>query len=130
MDHQGTLIYLHLATVMPALFIGTYLMVNSKGTPRHRALGKAYMSLLLVTAIVSLFLRAQVGPKFLGHFGYIHLLSFLTLYAVPMAYYSARTRNVRRHRRLMVLTYVGAIVIAGLFAFLTPGRVLYKLMFA
>lgn len=129
MHAQQLLIYFHLATVMPALLIGTYLMLNPKGTPIHRALGKGYMSLLLVTSIASFFMQAQIGPKLWGHFGYIHILSVLTLYSVPMAYYTARTHNVKRHKRLMVLTYLGAIVVASFFAVLTPGRIFYKLIF-
>ncbi len=130
MDMQKLLTYFHLLTVMPALVIGTYIMLKPKGTPPHRLLGKLYMSLLLVTAIASLFMQAQIGPKLFNHFGYIHLLSVLTLYSVPMAYYMARTHNIKRHKRFMVLTYVGAVVIAGLFAFLTPGRVLHSVLFS
>ncbi|AXQ27961.1 DUF2306 domain-containing protein [Solimonas sp. K1W22B-7] len=130
MDTQKLLIYFHLVTVMPALVIGTYILLKPKGTPSHRLLGKWYMSLLIVTALASFFMQAQVGPRLFNHFGYIHLVSVLTLYSVPMAYYTARKRNVKRHKRLMVLTYIGAVVIAGLFALFTPGRVLYSVLFA
>lgn len=130
MNVQTFLIYFHLITVMPALLIGTYIMLQPKGTPPHRLLGKIYMSLLMITAIASFFLQAQVGPKLFNHFGYIHLLSVLTVYAVPMAYITARQRKIKRHKRLMALTYAGAIVLAALFALLTPGRVLYKALVA
>jgi uncharacterized membrane protein len=130
MDTQKLLIYFHLLTVMPALVIGAYILLKPKGTPPHRLLGKLYMSLLIVTAVASFFMQAQVGARLFDHFGYIHLVSLLTLYSVPMAYYTARKRNVRRHKRLMVLTYIGAILIAGLFALFTPGRVLYGVLFA
>ena len=36
--HQ--LAYLHLATVLPAFALGTYLLLNRKGTPIHRRLGR------------------------------------------------------------------------------------------
>ncbi|MGI2171921.1 hypothetical protein ACROAE_17320 [Shewanella sp. MF05960] len=44
------------------------------------------MLLMLFTAIVSLLMPAQLGTLFFNHFGYIHLLSLLTLYAVPAGY--------------------------------------------
>jgi uncharacterized membrane protein len=52
------------------------------------------MVLMLFTAIVSLFMPAQLGSSFLNHFGYIHLLSLLTFYAVPAAYFYRKKGNV------------------------------------
>ena len=62
------LAYFHLATVLPAFLIGTYLLVNRKGTPTHRMFGKVYISLMLITALLTLFMAAQVGPVLIGHF--------------------------------------------------------------
>jgi uncharacterized membrane protein len=118
------LAYFHLATVLPAFLIGTYLLANRKGTPTHRMLGKVYMSLMLVTALLTLFMAAQVGPVLIGHFGYVHLFSLLVLYAVPSAYFAVRKGNIAQHKRSMLLLYTGAILIAGGFTF-TPGRMLY-----
>ncbi|MGY0578609.1 MAG: DUF2306 domain-containing protein [Paraglaciecola chathamensis] len=118
------LAYFHLATVLPAFLIGTYLLANRKGTPTHRTLGKVYMGLMLVTALLTLFMAAQVGPVLIGHFGYVHLFSLLVLYAVPSAYFAVRKGNIAQHKRSMLLLYVGAILIAGGFTF-TPGRMLY-----
>jgi uncharacterized membrane protein len=87
-------------------------------------LGKVYMSLMLVTALLTLFMAAQVGPVLIGHFGYVHLFSLLVLYAVPSAYFAVRKGNIAKHKRSMLLLYVGAILIAGGFTF-TPGRMLY-----
>lgn len=124
---MNALIGFHLATVLPAVGIGTYIIVRPKGTPVHRLLGKVYMVLLLITALASFFMQAQLGPRLFNHFGYIHLLSVLTMYSVPMAYYTARTGKIKRHRRLMVLTYAGAVLLAGFFALATPGRVLHEI---
>ena len=92
------LAYIHLVTVVPAFVIGTYLLLTKKGTPNHKRFGRIYMVLMLVTANISLFMQAQVGPLLFSHFGYIHLLSFLTIYAVPVAYVSARNGNIKRHK--------------------------------
>ena len=122
------LAYFHLATVLPAFLIGTYLLANRKGTPKHRLLGKIYMSLMLITALSTLFMRAEVGPMIIGHFGYVHLLSLLVLYAVPSAYIAVRKGNIAKHKRSMVLLYVGAILLAGGFTFM-PGRMMHTWFF-
>ncbi len=118
------LAYLHLGTVFPAFLIGTFLLLNRKGTPAHKVLGKIYMSLMLVTALVTLFMSAGVGPTLLGHFGFIHLFSFLVFYSVPTAYLALRAGNIKKHRGMIGL-YVGGILIAGGFTFV-PGRLLHS----
>ncbi|RPA58166.1 DUF2306 domain-containing protein [Shewanella frigidimarina] len=128
MDYSH-LSYLHLATVVPAFFIGSYLLVVRKGTAKHKALGKIYMVLMLFTAIVSLFMPAQLGASFLNHFGYIHLLSLLTLYAVPAGYFYIKKGNVRGHKRSMIILYCGGLIVAGTFAFM-PGRLLHDWIFS
>ena len=119
------LAYLHLGTVFPAFLIGTFLLLNRKGTPAHKVLGKIYMSLMLVTALVTLFMSAGVGPTLLGHFGFIHLFSFLVFYFVPTAYLALRGGNIKKHRDSMIGLYVGGILIAGGFTFV-PGRLLHS----
>lgn len=118
------LAYLHLATVVPAFFIGTYLLLRRKGTTQHRRLGRIYLPLMFITACITLFMPAEVGPRFFGHFGYIHSLSLLTLATVPTAYFAARHHNVLLHRWNMLGLYFGGLIIAGGFAF-TPGRLLH-----
>jgi uncharacterized membrane protein len=122
-------ISLHLATVTPAAVIGAYLLLRAKGTPFHRLLGKAYMVLMLTTALLSLLIPAAVGPQLLGHFGAIHLLSLLVLYSVPGAYIAAKKRNVPAHKSHMIGVYVGGVLVAGLFT-LAPGRYLHQLLFS
>jgi uncharacterized membrane protein len=122
------LMFIHLATVIPAFFLGTILLFLKKGTVLHRKLGKIYMLIMLITATITLGMPAQVGPRFLGHFGWIHSFSFLTLYTVPTAYFAIRKGRVKAHQRKMILLYFGAIIIAGGFTFF-PGRYLHTLFF-
>ena len=119
------LAYFHLATVVPAFFLGTFLLLNRKGTRVHKLLGKAYMGLMLLTALVTLFMAAEVGPTLLGHFGFIHFFSFLVLYSVPTAYLAARKGRIKTHKANMLGLYIGGMVIAGAFAF-SPGRLLHS----
>ena len=99
-----------------------------KGTPLHKRLGRVYAGLILVTAAVALIMPAEVGPRILGHFGFIHLFSILVLVCVPLAVYNIRRGNVSGHRFNMVGVYVGGILIAGTFAFM-PGRILHGWFF-
>ncbi len=122
------LMYLHLATVLPAFIIGTILLLIKKGTTFHKVSGRLYMILMLITAVVTLFMPAHVGVRFFKHFGWIHLFSFLTIYTVPTAYTAIKKGNVKAHKRKMILLYVGAILIAGGFT-LMPGRYLHDVLF-
>lgn len=71
------LAYLHLATVVPAFVIGAFQLLRRKGTPSHKLLGKIYMVLMLATAFITLAMPAEVGPRFVNHFGFIHAFSLL-----------------------------------------------------
>ena len=122
------LTYLHLGSLVPAFVIGTYLLLNRKGTPIHRFLGKIYMGLMLFAAFITLFMEALVGPKFLNHFGFLHLLSLFVLYTVPTAYRAIRVGNIKLHKRKMVGLYVGALLVAGAFT-LSPGRLIHSWLF-
>lgn len=82
------------------------------------------MGLMFLTATVTLFMPAQVGPTVFNHFGYLHLLSFLVLRTVPAAYIAARQGNIKAHRRHMVGMYIGSLLLAGSFS-LMPGRLMY-----
>ena len=122
------LVYFHLATIIPAFFIGTYLLVSRKGTPGHRSLGKLYMMLMLVTSFITLVMPAEVGPRFLQHFGFIHLLSLLVLLSVPTAFIAVKNGNIGLHRKSMVSLYIGGLLVAGGFT-LMPGRLMHQWIF-
>lgn len=119
------LAYIHLATVLPAFVIGALLLICRKGSSFHQSLGRIYMSLMLGTALITLCMSAHLGPTFLGHFGFIHLFSFLVLYCVPRAYFAARSGRIKTHRNNMIGLYLGGIIIAGAFTF-APGRLLHQ----
>jgi uncharacterized membrane protein len=122
------LAYFHLATVVPAFFIGAFQLLRRKGTPLHKLLGKIYMVLMLATSLITLGMPAEVGPRFLNHFGFIHTFSAITLLNVPIAYFAARRGDIKIHRAAMISLYIGGILIAGTLAFL-PGRMLHTWLF-
>jgi uncharacterized membrane protein len=110
----------HLATVIPAMPLGLYVFLSKKGDARHRLLGKVWLGLMTATALASLFIRESND----GQFSLIHLLSAMTLIAVPRAIWTAKTGNIEAHRRTVTSLFLGAIVIAGLFTFV-PGRLMW-----
>lgn len=121
-------IRIHLATVIPAFALGTYLIIVSrKGAPIHRTLGYVYLTLMSITAVAALFIH-EVNPS--GPFGFslIHLFVPLTVFSVYGAISGARTHNIKRHRGAMIGLYVGGLLIAGGLTFL-PGRVMYRIFF-
>jgi uncharacterized membrane protein len=122
------LMYMHLVTVVPCFVIGTILLLIRKGTKIHVLFGRVYMVLMLITATITLFMQAQVGPRVFDHFGFIHCFSILTIYTIPTAYWAIKKGNVKSHKRKMILLYFGAIIIAGGFTF-APGRYLNELFF-
>jgi len=112
---------LHLATVVPALFLGAAVLALRKGTALHKALGRIWAALMMVTAIASFWLH-----DLMGHLSPIHIFSVITLVSIPLAIWRARKGDVTGHRRAMLGPYVG-LVVAGLFAFI-PGRLLGTLV--
>lgn len=122
------LMYAHLATIIPCIFIGAFIFLAKKGNVLHKVLGRVYMILMLVTGLITLFMPAHVGPQFLGHFGWIHLFSLLTLHSVPKAYFAIRRGDVKTHKGSMIGLYVGGILIAGSFTFV-PGRFMHQFFF-
>lgn len=113
---------LHLATVLPALPLGLWILLARKGDGQHKFLGRIWGVLMLVTALDSLLIRDLTGTL-----GPIHIFSIVTLISIPIGVWQIRRGNPEGHRRAMSGPYIG-LVVAGLFA-LTPGRMLGELLF-
>ena len=112
---------IHLATVIPALPLGAYILLSRKGGRLHRLLGRLWAGMMVATAISAFWLRSN------GSLSPIHIFSVITLVSIPLAVIAIRRGHVERHRRAMLGTYIG-LVIAGAFAFL-PGRLLNVWLF-
>jgi uncharacterized membrane protein len=63
-----------------------------------------------------------------GPWSPIHLLSIFTLTMLPFGVWMAHRHRVVDHRRIMILIFSGALVIAGLFTLL-PGRIMHSVVF-
>jgi uncharacterized membrane protein len=60
-------------------------------------------------------------------FSVIHLLSINVIVGLPLAILAARRGNITSHRMMMKGTYVGGLIVAGIFT-LAPGRILGRLL--
>jgi uncharacterized membrane protein len=119
---------IHVATVIPAFLLGTWqLFLSRKGSPAHRVVGSIYLALMAATSIAALFVH-EINPD--GWMGWspIHLFIPLTVFGIVGGLLAIRRGDIRRHRRAMLLTYFGALVIAGAFTFL-PGRIMHAVVF-
>ncbi|MEM7703270.1 MAG: DUF2306 domain-containing protein [Pseudomonadota bacterium] len=118
---------LHLATAACAALLGPFILLRRKGDAPHKALGRTWAALMLITAISSAFIRAP-GAGIAGTgFSFIHIFTVWTLVTLPMGVWAARNGQVRMHRGIMVGLYIG-LLIAGGFTFI-PGRLLGNLVF-
>src|SRR5437764_14790645 len=98
--HTPLPVQIHVATVVPAFFIGTYqIFFSRKGERFHRALGYTYLALMTVTAIAALFVH-QIMPRspFFG-LSPIHLFVPLTLFGFVGALRGVWTHKVGLHLR-------------------------------
>lgn len=116
-------IWLHLATVVPAVPLGAWLLWRRrKGDFAHRIGGCVWAMMMFVTAIDSFWIRTVTGT-----IGPIHIFSLIVLVQLPRAVWMARSGQIDRHVRTMRGLYVGLIA-AGFFA-MAPGRMLWSLVF-
>lgn len=115
---------IHVATVVPAAFVGAYQLALPKGTPFHKASGWVFVVLMLATAIDAFFVRGLNGTGLSP----VHLFIPVTIIGLGRAMWAIRHGDVKGHRTAMIGTYLGAIFIAGGLTFL-PGRTMWQIFF-
>jgi uncharacterized membrane protein len=117
-------IAIHVVAALLALGIGAFVLAARKGTPAHRLAGRGWAAVMVLTAVSSFFIAAQLMPVKtpLGSFGPIHLLSAFTLWALWRAITAIRRGDVATHRRAMTRAF-WSLAVAGAFT-LMPGRTL------
>jgi uncharacterized membrane protein len=118
-------IQIHAFAAMAALAIGVVQLSAPKGTLPHRAIGAAWVLLMLVVCVSSFFIHTI---RLWGPWSPIHLLSIFTLGSLPLAVWYAHRHDVAHHRLATISIFVGGLVIAGLFTFV-PGRIMHAVLF-
>ena len=129
MDMTPT-IAIHMSAALGALLIGPWVLWSRLGTtlhPRlHRALGYAWVTLMLAGSITAIFIRDTRLPNVWGYTP-IHLLIPVTLVGLYVAIHAVMHRAYDVHRKTMQSLYWLACVIPGVFTLL-PGRLLGKIV--
>jgi uncharacterized membrane protein len=116
---------IHAFAAMAAFALGIVQFAAPKGTLPHRTVGWIWVGLMATVAASSFWIHEI---RLFGPWSPIHLLSIFTLVMLPIAVWRARRHRIADHRRIMTMTFVGALVIAGLFTLL-PGRIMHAVVF-
>jgi uncharacterized membrane protein len=123
-------IAVHMTAALGAFAIGpVVLWARRQGDQRpllHRALGYAWVTLMLMTAISAIFIRDYGLPN-IGGYTPIHLLVPVVFFGLGRAFWKLSKRDIRGHRISMQVTYVSACIVAGAFTLL-PHRYLGRLV--
>jgi len=118
-------IQFHAAAAILAFVVGAVVLFRRKGDGRHRLAGRIWVALMVVVSLSSFFIHTL---KVWGVWSPIHILSVTTLAALVYAVAAIRRRDVATHARAMKITYLGALVVAGIFTFM-PGRIMNEVFF-
>ena len=120
----GPAIQIHVLAAVLALAIGSLQLALPKGTGPHRILGWTWVGAMTVICVTAFWIHEL---RLWGPWSPIHLLAIVTLLSLPPAVLAARRHDVGRHKRIMVLLFVLALVVTGLFTFL-PNRLMYQVV--
>ena len=113
----------HVATVLPAALLGVWLLAFSrKGSRGHRALGVLFLTLMVCTSLIALFIHRRAPGSAAFGMSATHLFVPFVLFASWRAVHGALAGNVSQHRRWVIGLFVGAILINGINnVFFLPG---------
>ncbi|TMM46568.1 DUF2306 domain-containing protein [Qipengyuania marisflavi] len=115
-------VIIHVASVLPAVPLGGYLLLAAKGTARHKRLGKLWLVLMLVTATSAIFIQSS------GGFSWIHIFVPITFHAAWKTVATARQGDIAGHKKHLVAMYLAALMIPGIAAFMLPGRLMNTML--
>lgn len=116
-------IAIHVATVVPAIPLGTFLLLAPKGSRMHKSLGKLWVALMVTTALSAIFI--QTG----GTFSPIHIFVPITLIASYKLVATARRGDMKGHKKEILNLYFGALMIPGIASMVLPGRLMNVWLF-
>jgi len=124
-------IQLHWVFATGAFFLGLLILARKKGTGAHVVLGRVWVGAMVVVALSALFI-SEIAPSdsipTMFGFSPIHLFVPFTFVMLYFGVLSARQKNFKRHKGIMLGTFFGSLVIAGAFTF-APGRHMHTLFF-
>jgi uncharacterized membrane protein len=118
-------IQVHAFAAMTAFALGIVQLSAPKGALPHRTLGWTWVLLMMAVSISSFWIHTI---NLWGIWSPIHLILIFTLAMLVVGVAAARRHAVSKHRRTMIWTLLGALVIAGIFTFV-PGRIMHHVVF-
>lgn len=125
-------IAVHMTAAIGALALGPIVLWARQGRTKrptlHRALGYAWVTLMVMTAVSAIFIRDFRLPNIEGY-TLIHLLVPATFFGLTRAFMKLARRDIKGHRLTMQVTYVAACIVAGAFTLL-PSRYLGQLLWS
>jgi uncharacterized membrane protein len=105
----------HVATVVPAFLLAIWLLVFSrKGARWHRALGAVFLTLMVTTAIITLFIHRRTPDSLMLGMSTTHLFVPFVVFATWRALDGAFKGKIKQHQRWVLGLFFGALVINGL----------------
>ena len=116
---------LHAIAAILAIILGGVQLYMNKGSVTHKLLGYIWVGLMLIVSVSSFFIHEI---KLWNIYSPIHLLSAWTIFSLGLAIYYVRISNIKRHKHVMIMIYVFALVLTGFFTFM-PGRVMHQIVF-
>lgn len=119
-------VMVHVATVLPAIPLGGWIVLSRKGGALHKTLGRVWVGLMVTTALTALFIGQDGGAI---HISPIQLFVPLTLIASWKLVAAARRGDMKTHRKQVLILFLGALAIPGLVAFGMPGRMMNTWLF-
>jgi uncharacterized membrane protein len=112
--HAPLVVQAHVATVLPAFLNGLWLLVFSrKGRRWHRAMGVVFLTLMVTTAILTLFIHRRAPQSAILGLSSTHLFVPFVLFATWRALDGALKGNIKQHQRWVMGLFFGALVING-----------------
>jgi uncharacterized membrane protein len=123
---MSPVIAVHMTASLIALALGPVAIWARLGKTKrpwiHRAMGYAWVSMMILSAVAAIFIRDYSLPNVYGYTP-IHLLIPYTVFCLVYAFRTLAMKEIEKHRKAMIRLYLGACIGAGVFTLL-PGRYL------
>jgi uncharacterized membrane protein len=107
-------VQLHVAAVLPAFALGTWVIfLSRKGSRYHQLVGKVYLGFMVATSVTSFFIHERRPDSPVFGLSPIHLLAIFVLFAAWRAVSAVRRGDIPTHRNWMLGMYTGSLIING-----------------
>lgn len=117
-------VQVHVLSVTVAFFAGLIIFMLPKGTGLHRLLGWTFVISMIGAAATSIMMIADLKTGI----NFLHIFTVITAVSLTFGLRAIWRGDVRSHAHNMIGLYIGALLVAGAFAFI-PGRLMWRMLF-